>query len=81
MILKRQEESKEDNFMDQFFPKVGSEPYTPPEVVRDPEYQINPSYDIWGLGCVVLEMLTGVEPWIEFHSDTKGILKNLKVTE
>lgn len=80
-ILKKCEESKDDNFMEQFLPRIGSESYTPPEVVRDSDYQISPSYDIWGLGCVVLEMLTGVEPWIEFHGDSKGILKNLKVTE
>ena len=67
--------------MDFYLPRIGSESYTPPELVKDPNYEINSAFDIWGLGWVILEMLTGVEPWIEFHGETKGIIKNLKVTE
>ena len=36
-----------------------------PEVVRNKGYSAK--VDIWSLGCVVVEMLTGQRPWIRFN--------------
>lgn len=65
---------------DSDIPLPGSEWYTPPEVVRDPSSRINPAYDVWQLGWVIFEMLTGKEPWHEFV-DKDAVLKNLMVTK
>jgi serine/threonine protein kinase len=48
-----------DDFQDVNLPKICSENHTPPEVVKDPFYTIQPSYDIWCLGLVIYEMLSG----------------------
>lgn len=79
-LLNKDEEIKEVKFTELNLPKIGSEWYTPPEVVRKSNYEISPPFDIWTLGCVIIEMLTGVEPWSEFQGDVKAILKNLKIT-
>lgn len=74
------EETKEDDFATQNLPIIGSEWYCPPEVVKDCKSQMNTSYDIWSLGWLIVEMLTGREPWYEFEGEAKAILKNLKIT-
>lgn len=74
------EETKEDDFQTQTLPLIGSECYTPPEVVKDSKSTMNPAYDIWGLGWAIVEMLTGKEPWFEFEGETRAVLKNLKIT-
>ncbi|CAH2065886.1 unnamed protein product [Thlaspi arvense] len=43
------------------FPFVGTPIYTPPESLRDGI--ANKTLDLWSLGCLVLEMYTGVIPW------------------
>ena len=75
-----EEESKGEKVVPDF-PLIGSEAYTPPEVVQDAESKLNPAYDVWQLGLIIIEMLTGKEPWHEFHGDTDAILKNLEVTD
>ncbi|KAL0715513.1 hypothetical protein Bca4012_064835 [Brassica carinata] len=43
------------------FPWVGTPIYMPPESVRDGV--ANKALDLWSVGCLVLEMYTGVIPW------------------
>ncbi|CAN7139202.1 unnamed protein product [Brassica rapa subsp. narinosa] len=43
------------------FPWVGTPNYMPPESVRDGV--ANKTLDLWSVGCLVLEMYTGVAPW------------------
>ncbi|KAJ1567406.1 ATP binding [Cladochytrium tenue] len=43
----------------------GSVYWMAPEVVKDKGYSAK--IDIWSLGCVTLEMLTGVHPWSDFN--------------
>lgn len=75
------EETKEDDFETQNLPLIGSEWYTPPEVVRDSNSFLSPAYDIWQLGWIIVEMLTGKQPWPEQDGDAKTLLKMLKITE
>lgn len=49
-FMNYEEETKEDDFATQTIPMMGSEAYTPPEVVKDPKSKPNPAYDIWQLG-------------------------------
>ena len=79
-ILKN-EEDKKDVFTEENLPRIGSEWYTPPEVVKESNYELNQAFDIWGVGWVILEMLTGVEPWNEYWGDIRAIIKNLKTTK
>lgn len=38
--------------------------------------------DMWSLGCLVFEMLTGTPPWTEFGTDPKTVMRSIKkVTE
>ena len=39
------------------------------------------AYDIWALGCTVVQLLTGKEPWHEIDNDPISVLKNLKTTD
>ncbi|CAH2066022.1 unnamed protein product [Thlaspi arvense] len=43
------------------FPFVGTPIYMPPESLRDGI--ANKTLDLWSVGCLVLEMYTGVVPW------------------
>ncbi|CAN0902242.1 Mitogen-activated protein kinase kinase kinase 20 [Linum grandiflorum] len=45
----------------------GTLTYMPPEVVSS--RQISPAMDVWGLGCTVLEMLTGDGPWMGWKEE------------
>lgn len=56
-------------------PMWGSENYTAPEVIRDPSSKMSAANDIWALGCIVVEMLTGKEPWHELEGNSESILK------
>lgn len=44
------EEVKSESFKDMNLPLIGSEVYTPPEVLANPRSQPNAAYDIWALG-------------------------------
>ncbi|CAH8302401.1 unnamed protein product [Eruca vesicaria subsp. sativa] len=48
-------------FWESKFPWVGTPIYMPPESVRDGF--ANKAIDLWSVGCLVLEMYTGVIPW------------------
>ena len=48
-------------FWESEFPWVGTPIYMPPESVRDGF--ANKGIDLWSVGCLVLEMYTGVIPW------------------
>ncbi|KAI8007531.1 Mitogen-activated protein kinase kinase kinase 18 [Camellia lanceoleosa] len=39
----------------------GTALYMAPEPIRYEDYE--PEVDIWALGCTILELLTGKEPW------------------
>nr|GLL29280.1 mitogen-activated protein kinase kinase kinase 3-like [Ipomoea trifida] len=55
----------------------GTPMYLSPEVVKD-SVQESPS-DVWALGCIVLEMLTGKPPWAEEGQlDVKQILSKIE---
>lgn len=55
----------------------GTPMYLSPEVVKD-SVQETPS-DVWALGCIVLEMLTGKPPWAEEGQlDAKEILRKIE---
>ncbi|KAK2986516.1 hypothetical protein RJ640_021391 [Escallonia rubra] len=54
----------------------GTPMYLSPEVVADGVQE--PPSDIWALGCIVLEMLTGKPPWCEKeHLDAEGLLNEI----
>lgn len=44
------EETKEDDYKLHSLPMIGSERYTPPEVIKTQKAIPNPAYDIWTLG-------------------------------
>ncbi|CAI0400344.1 unnamed protein product [Linum tenue] len=46
---------------------TGTLRYMPPEAAV--EGQVSPAMDVWGLGCTVVEMLTGNLPWSRFKED------------
>ena len=59
-------------------PLEGSVRYTPPEVVNDLK-EVTIKSDVWQLGCVILEMITGREPFSEFTEfNLDAVLRKLK---
>ncbi|KAL3835460.1 hypothetical protein ACJIZ3_010196 [Penstemon smallii] len=69
-LAKREKQSKKRK-LDPYW--RGTPMYLSPEAVRD-NVQEAPC-DIWALGCVVLEMLTGKPPW---ESKSEDILKKIR---
>ncbi|KAF8048775.1 hypothetical protein N665_2407s0002 [Sinapis alba] len=55
------EEGEVPLFWESDNPWVGTSVYMPPESVRDGV--ANKALDLWSVGCLVLEMYTGVIPW------------------
>lgn len=53
-------------------PMINSELNTPPEIFKKDDYELEPSYDIWCLGMVVYEMLTGEHMFVELEKDTEA---------
>lgn len=39
--------------------RAGSLPYIPPEVLLNVKTALSPSVDVWSLGCILYELLTG----------------------
>lgn len=53
---------------------VGTDCYMSPEIIKGKLFQKGKSSDIWALGCVLLEMLTGSALWdLEFDMGIKSI--------
>lgn len=50
-----------------------------PEVIKVEGYSY--AADIWSLGCLTIEMLTGRPPWTEFGSNPKQILRKIRDTK
>jgi len=69
------------DYMTSGIPMVNSEMSTPPEVVQNPEYKVKSSYDIWCLGMVIYEMLTGEHMFNDIAGSTEGILQYIKSLE
>ena len=61
----------EKNFSEEIFCNSlkGSPYWMAPEVVRRIGYSLEA--DIWSVGCVLIEMLTGVPPWSDHSKDAK----------
>lgn len=56
----------------------GSSYWMAPEVARQAGY--NASADIWSLGCVMIEMKTGVPPWNEIGKNPMQVLQTIART-
>jgi len=58
----------------------GSPAYSPPEAFIDTsedenrEFQVTTKFDVWSLGCVILEMFSGKKPWVEKFKDSNRII-------
>jgi serine/threonine protein kinase len=50
-----------------------------PEVIK--QARSGRKADIWSVGCVILEMLTGSHPWPEFPNALAAIMKIAQSTE
>ncbi|EEB08241.1 STE/STE11 protein kinase [Schizosaccharomyces japonicus yFS275] len=48
---------------------VGTPMYMSPEIILGTESGRLGAMDIWGLGCVVLEMVTGMRPWVNMDNE------------
>lgn len=44
--------------------EAGSLYYTAPEVISGKNFKASPALDVWGLGCIIYMMLTGLHPFI-----------------
>lgn len=48
---------------------AGTPMYMAPEVIRNGEKGRFGSQDIWAVGCVILEMVTGKRPWSHLENE------------
>ena len=58
---------------------IGTPNWIAPEVLKGKPY--TDKYDVWGLGCCMLEMLTGNPPWMELGNDADIVLNHIKTTK
>ena len=52
---------------------VGTTAYMAPEVILQEGY--GTAADIWSLGCVVIELVTGKRPWVELENNVQVMFK------
>lgn len=57
----------------------GSPYWIAPEIVQQKGYSF--AADIWSLGCLLIEMLTGRPPWVQYGSVPSQILKIIRDTK
>jgi len=53
--------------------------YSAPEAfedcgVEDVEYTITPKFDVWSMGCLIIEIFSGVAPWSKKFNDSNKIM-------
>lgn len=53
-------------------------PYMAPEVILN--QGITPKADVWSVGCIALEMLTGKIPWSDISSNFEDVFKTIKTS-
>lgn len=57
----------------------GSPYWMAPEIAKRTGHTF--SADIWSVGCVIIEMMTGIPPWSEKSRDVKRVLELIRTTE
>lgn len=57
---------------------AGSIDYSPPEVVGGWAYESHPSLDVWSIGCMVFESLTGKKMFEGEDIESKKVLFIIK---
>ena len=55
----------------------GSPIYVAPEVAKHVD-RLSQDADVWGIGCIVLEMATGTPPWCDEYDDRAEVIHRLK---
>lgn len=80
MVNQRFEEH-DHNYQNVMVPMINSEMNTPPEILQKSDYKIDPSYDIWCLGMVMYEMLTGKHIFEEIKEDPQATIECITALE
>ena len=57
---------------------AGSFDYSPPEIVAGWSYESNPALDIWSIGCMLFESLTGNKMFPGKNREEKKVTYNIK---
>lgn len=60
----------------------GTPKYSPPEAFTDVgdeniQYNVSPKFDVWSLGCVILEIFSNIPPWAKKYKDDNKIILSL----
>lgn len=56
---------------------TGTPMYMSPEVIKPDRRSRKGAMDVWSLGCVVLEMVTGHKPWSNVDNEWCDFYANL----
>lgn len=80
MVNQRFEEHNH-NYQNVMVPMINSEMNTPPEILQKSDHKIDPSYDIWCLGMVMYEMLTGKHIFEEIKEDPQATIECITALE
>lgn len=55
--------------------------YIPPFFVQDPNKEINQAFDLWFLGCIIIEIFSGKNPWFQYNfKSQKNFMEFLSTT-
>ena len=71
--VKEQDNPQENSFYNKPKSIQGSPYWMAPELIMN-KIQGKPA-DIWSVGCVVIEMLTGIPPWSNITQDRQEVYK------